>query len=79
MMIYCPKCKSKEVISYLVSVSAYATVHLNTWDIVEIDDAVFEDPTAVEKATCGHCDYQWEIECYIGEDSMYAYRPINDN
>jgi hypothetical protein len=79
MMIKCPKCNSTDVLSYLVSITAFATVHLNTWEVIEIDDAVFEEPDSVDRATCDKCDYQWDVESYVGEDGMYAYRPVNDN
>jgi hypothetical protein len=72
-LIKCPECESDKIYSHMVSVSAYATVNLNTWDVDEIDDAVFEDPDGVDTAVCSGCDYEWEVEVFV-ENGLYQYK-----
>lgn len=71
----CPKCKGDSIMS-VVTVYATASVCVNSFEVDEVIDAEFDDPTEVEEVSCYDCEYEWEVTAVI-ENGMYVYKAVN--
>jgi transcription elongation factor Elf1 len=71
-LLRCPKCNGESIMS-CVTVYAKAWVDVNNYEVDEVIDAEFDDPTEVEIVNCLDCEHEWEVEAVV-VNGLYEYK-----